>query len=81
MSTELTIGKTGLEEALDNVSDSDISDLEDVIRNFASRMQIYRAGIKEIRTKLEILDEEFQTKYSYNPIHSIESRLKSPKAY
>lgn len=51
--------------------------LEEIMRGFAERMQLYRAGIKEIRTKLEILDEEFQTKYSYNPIHHIESRLKS----
>lgn len=46
-------------------------DLEQTMRDFAGRMQIYRAGIKEIRTKLEILDEEFQTKFSYNPIHHI----------
>ena len=37
-------------------------------------------GIKEVQTKLEILDEEFQTRYDYNPIHHIESRLKSPKS-
>lgn len=55
-------------------------DLEQTMRDFAGRMQIYRAGIKEIRTKLEILDEEFQTKFSYNPIHHIESRLKSPQS-
>lgn len=80
MSTELAVGKPNLEEALNNVSDSDINELEAVIRNFASKMQIYRAGIKEIRTKLEVLDEEFQTKFSYNPIHNIESRLKSPQS-
>lgn len=50
------------------------------IRRFMNQMQIYKAGIKEIRTKLEILDEEFQTKFSYNPIHHIESRLKSFKS-
>ncbi len=55
-------------------------DIEQTVRSFAERMQIYRAGIKEIRTKLEILDEEFQTKFSYNPIHHIESRLKSPQS-
>lgn len=54
--------------------------LEKMMNDFAARMQLYRAGIKEIRTKLEILDEEFQTKYSYNPIHHIESRLKSPRS-
>lgn len=54
--------------------------LEQTMREFTGRMQIYNAGIKEIRTKLEILDEEFQTKFAYNPIHHIESRLKSPQS-
>lgn len=42
--------------------------------------QIYEAGIKEIRTKLEILDAEFKVKHDHNPIHHIESRLKSPES-
>ena len=54
--------------------------LEMSIQDFLNQMMIYNSGIKEIRTKLEILDEEFQTKYSYNPIHHIESRLKSIKS-
>lgn len=54
--------------------------LEIDIQAFFDQMMIYNAGIKEIRTKLEILDDEFQTKYSYNPIHHIESRLKSVKS-
>ncbi|SDB12424.1 putative GTP pyrophosphokinase [Ruminococcaceae bacterium FB2012] len=56
------------------------SDLEVSIQEFLDQMMIYRSGIKEIRTKLEVLDDEFQTKYSYNPIHHIESRLKSIKS-
>lgn len=56
------------------------SDLENDIQGFMNQMLIYNSGIKEIRTKLEILDEEFQTKYAYNPIHHIESRLKSIKS-
>ena len=50
------------------------------IQCYMNQMQMYNAGIKEIRTKLEVLDEEFQTKYSYNPIHHIESRLKAFKS-
>ena len=42
--------------------------------------QIYEAGIKEVRTKLEILDAEFKVKHDHNPIHHIESRLKSPES-
>ena len=41
-------------------------------------MHLYSSAIKEIRTKLEILDDEFSVKYKYNPIHNIESRLKTP---
>ena len=37
----------------------------------------YSAAMKEVQTKLEILDDEFQTKHRRNPIHHIESRLKS----
>ena len=54
--------------------------LEVGIQDFLDQMMIYRAGIREIRTKLEVLDDEFQTKYSYNPIHHIESRLKPIKS-
>ena len=42
--------------------------------------QLYEAGIKEIRTKLEILDSEFKVKYDHNPIHHSESRLKKPES-
>ena len=37
--------------------------------------QIYEAGIKEVRTKLEILDAEFKVKHDHNPIHHIESSI------
>jgi putative GTP pyrophosphokinase len=37
----------------------------------------YSAAMKEVQTKLEILDDEFQMKHRRNPIHHIESRLKS----
>ena len=29
---------------------------------------------------MEILDEEFRTRYAHNPIHHIDSRLKSPQS-
>lgn len=37
----------------------------------------YQAAIREVQTKLEILDSEFQTKHRRNPIHHMQSRLKS----
>ena len=41
---------------------------------------VYAAAVKEVQTKLEILDEEFRVKYAYNPIHHIESRLKTTES-
>ena len=38
---------------------------------------LYKAAIKEIVTKLEILNEEFNVHFARNPIHHVESRLKS----
>ena len=49
--------------------------------NSLSQMyQLYNAGIKELRTKLEILDSEFMLMYEHDPIHHIEYRLKSPQS-
>ena len=40
----------------------------------------YRAAIKEVRTKIEILSEDFAVRHDYNPIHHMERRLKSPES-
>ena len=37
----------------------------------------YQAAIREVQTKLEILDEEFQMKHRRNPIHHMHSRMKT----
>ena len=50
------------------------------LREFIYLRQLYNAGIREVRTKLEILDEEFQVRYDHNPIHHMETRLKSPRS-
>lgn len=49
-------------------------------RDFEALMQGYRGVMQEISTKLEILDDEYQTRYSHNPIHHIERRMKSVKS-
>ncbi|WP_240649002.1 GTP pyrophosphokinase [Anaerosphaera multitolerans] len=53
---------------------------EDLIKEFLSYQHIYSAAIKEVTTKLEILDEEFKLFHEHNPIHHIETRLKKPKS-
>ena len=38
---------------------------------------VYNAALKQINTKLEILNDEFQHVHQYNPIEHIKSRLKT----
>ena len=56
-----------------------LEEFEDMKKFFALQ-QLYNSAIKEIKTKLEILDEEFQVKFDHNPIHHMEYRLKSPQS-
>ncbi len=41
---------------------------------------LYDAALKEINTKLEILNNEFKMAHQYNPIEHITSRIKSPQS-
>ena len=47
------------------------------IPEFIDQMQVYEGAMYEISTKLEILDDEFQVRFSHDPIHHMERRLKS----
>ena len=60
-------------------SDAGQQVMEQMFR-FIELEHLYESAIREVKTKLEILDSEFRTKYAYNPIHHIESRLKSPQS-
>ena len=54
-----------------------IQDAKEMVKIMADLRMRYSAAIKEISTKLEILDNEFSVKHDYNPIHHMECRLKS----
>ena len=47
------------------------------LQEYQAMRQLYNGAIREITTKLENLDDEFSTRYAHNPIHHMESRLKS----
>lgn len=49
-------------------------------KKFQELMQPYKAAIKIIKTKLEIIDENLKFKYEHSPIHSIQSWVKAPKS-
>jgi len=43
-------------------------------------MFLYNAALKEVGTKLEILNDEFQHVHKYNPIEHIKTRIKKPES-
>ena len=53
--------------------DSDIDSWKEV-------QLIYNSALKQISTKLEILNDEFQHVHRYNPIEHIKSRIKTPES-
>ena len=62
----IQLDKTELMETIENSS------------KFLEVMMMYRSAIREVQTKLEILNDEFKTRSKRNPIDSIRSRIKSP---
>ena len=50
------------------------------VDSWKTMMLIYNSALKEVGTKLEILNDEFQHIHQYNPIEYIKSRIKSPES-
>ena len=49
-------------------------------QDFLQFQHLYSSAVREIQTRLEVLNEEFSVRYDHNPIHHVESRLKSTKS-
>ena len=56
-----------------------IKSYEDV-DSWKTIMFLYNAALKEVGTKLEILNDEFHHVHQYNPIEHIKTRIKSPES-
>lgn len=52
-------------------------DFQQMVDEFFTVQCRYQSAIREIQTKLEILDDEFQMRHKRNPIHHMQSRMKS----
>lgn len=48
------------------------------VKDFEEAMMMYSCAIREVRTKLEVLNEELSVRYNRNPIEFIKTRLKKP---
>ena len=53
------------------------AEFQKMVDDFFSVQCRYQAAIREIQTKLENLDDEFQMKHRRNPIHHMQSRMKT----
>ncbi|MGN0473444.1 MAG: GTP pyrophosphokinase family protein [Lachnospiraceae bacterium] len=53
---------------------------EETVDSWKEVQLVYNSALKEIGTKLEILNDEFQHVHRYNPIEHIKARLKTPES-
>ena len=54
--------------------------LNEDVDSWRTVMFLYNSALKEVGTKLEILNDEFQHVHQYNPIEYIKSRIKNPQS-
>jgi len=57
-----------------------VPDTRNDIDSWKEVQLVYNSALKEIGTKLEILNDEFQHVHQYNPIEHIKARMKSPES-
>ncbi len=55
-----------------------LSPLREQLKPFNELMMQHRCALKEIETKLNVLNDEFTTVYERNPIQTIKTRIKRP---
>ena len=48
--------------------------------DFKEFMMMYNCAIREVRTKFEVLNDDFSIAYQRNPIEMIKSRIKNPQS-
>lgn len=57
-----------------------ISTMREFGQDFSRMLMEYQFAINEVLTKVEILRQEFQHLYRYNPIEHVSSRVKTPES-
>ncbi|NMB44413.1 MAG: GTP pyrophosphokinase family protein, partial [Clostridiales bacterium] len=50
------------------------------LKEFKKVMFLYDSALKEVETKIEILNNEFKINHKYNPIEHVTSRIKTPQS-
>lgn len=63
------------------MSDESILSLEnESIDSWETLIFLYTSALKEVGTKIDILNDEFQHIHKYNPIEHVKSRIKKPES-
>lgn len=62
------------------VAELALVNFQELADSYLQMQSRYQSAIREVRTKLENLDEEFQLRHKRNPIHHMQSRLKTPQS-
>lgn len=62
---------------MSNSANRDSNLTEEILHDYNQMRGVYSAGIREINARLETLDHDFSFHNRHNPIHHIESRVKS----
>ena len=77
----MQIDKQKIENFFNEYQGQEIAaDIIELAQSLQEIQNIYLSATKEISTKLEILDDEFQARHKRNPIHQIQRRVKSPES-
>ena len=73
--------KTFVPIRTDVVLQNETAQLYRSYQDFLQFEHLYSSAVREIQTRLEVLNEEFSVRYDHNPIHHVESRLKSDRQH
>ncbi len=80
-----TVPEKRVLDQLSIINPLDIREINDNAPHFMDQavqyqelMMMYECAIKEVRTKLEVLNAEFSVRYQRNPIEFISCRIKTP---
>lgn len=61
-------------------TDVKLQNIKEIRKELTRFIMLYKFGLDEINTKIDILQEEFQYIHDYNPIEHTKTRLKSPES-
>jgi putative GTP pyrophosphokinase len=69
-----------LDAIRDMVPEQKENQLQAVFYSFLEMEHLYDSAIEIVKTQLNIFDNEFSVRFQRNPIHNIESRIKTPQS-